>query len=144
MTISISQQRTQRDSRNDRFFKGAVTVAGIFVLISLFAAAVMMFKGGFQAFQTFGFSFLTTPNWDVPQSQFGALVPVFGTVYTSLIALLIAVPISFGIAIFLTELAPSWLRLPVSSAIELLAGIPSIIYGMWGLFILVPFLGEHV
>ena len=144
MTISISQQRTQRDSRNDRFFKGAVTVAGLFVLISLFAAAVMMFKGGFEAFQTFGLSFFTTPNWDVPQSQFGVLVPVFGTVYTSLIALLIAVPISFGIAIFLTELAPSWLRLPVSSAIELLAGIPSIIYGMWGLFILVPFLGEHV
>ncbi len=78
------------------------------------------------------------------QRQFGALVPIFGTVVTSLIALLIAVPISFGIAIFLTELAPNWLRMPVSSAIELLAGIPSIIYGMWGLFILVPFLGEHV
>ena len=144
MTISISQQRTRIDSRNDRLFKAGVTVAGIFVLISLFAAAAMMFKGGFEAFSTFGFKFLYTENWDAVQREFGALVPIYGTVVTSLIALLIAIPISFGIAIFLTELAPNWLRLPVASAIELLAGIPSIIYGMWGLFILVPFLGEHV
>ncbi len=144
MSLSISQQRTRNDSRNDRLFKAGVTVAGIFVLISLFAAAAMMFKGGFEAFSTFGFKFLYTENWDAVQREFGALVPIYGTVVTSLIALLIAVPVSFGIAIFLTELAPNWLRLPVASAIELLAGIPSIIYGMWGLFILVPFLGEHV
>ena len=104
----------------------------------------MMFKGGYEAFSTFGFKFLYTENWDAVQREFGALVPIYGTVVTSFIALLIAVPISFGIAIFLTELAPNWLRLPVSSAIELLAGIPSIIYGMWGLFILVPLLGQHV
>ena len=144
MTLSISQQRTRIDSRNDRLFKGAVTVAGLFVLVSLFAAAAMMFKGGWQAFDTFGLKFLTTADWDVAQGNFGALVPIYGTVATSLIALIIAVPVSFGIAIFLTELAPNWLRLPVTSAIELLAGIPSIIYGMWGLFVLVPFLGEHV
>ena len=144
MTISISQQRTRSDIRNDRLFKSGVAVAGIFVLISLFAAAAMMFKGGYEAFSTFGFKFLYTENWDAVQREFGALVPIYGTVVTSFIALLIAVPISFGIAIFLTELAPNWLRLPVSSAIELLAGIPSIIYGMWGLFILVPLLGQHV
>ena len=144
MSLSISQQRTRIDSRNDRLFKGAVTVAGLFVLVSLFVAAAMMFKGGWQAFDTFGLKFLTTADWDVAAGNFGALVPIYGTVVTSLIALVIAVPVSFGIAIFLTELAPSWLRLPVTSAIELLAGIPSIIYGMWGLFVLVPFLGEHV
>ena len=144
MTLSISQLRTHTDSRNDRVFKIGVAAAGIFVLVSLFAAAAMMFKGGFEAFSTFGFKFLYTENWDAVQREFGALVPIYGTVVTSLIALLIAVPLSFGIAIFLTELAPNWLRLPVSSAIELLAGIPSIIYGMWGLFVLVPFLGEHV
>lgn len=144
MTISLIDQRVLNDGRNDRLFRRSVTVAGIFVLISLFLAAALMFKGGWQAFHTFGFKFLITENWDPVQQQFGALVPIYGTIVTSFIALLIAVPISFGIALFLTELSPSWLRMPVSSAIELLAGIPSIIYGMWGLFVLVPYLGEHV
>jgi phosphate transport system permease protein len=144
MTISISDQRVLNDGRNDRLFRRGVTVAGIFVLVSLFLAAAMMFKGGWDAFSTFGWKFLITEEWDPVQRQFGALVPIWGTLVTSFIALLIAVPISFGIALFLTELSPNWLRMPVSSAIELLAGIPSIIYGMWGLFVLVPFLGEHV
>ena len=144
MTLTLSQKRTHLDGRNDKLFKWAVAAAGFFVLISLFAAAAMMFKGGFDAFSTFGFKFLTSTNWDPVQRDFGALVPIYGTVVTSFIAVLLAVPISFGIAIFLTELAPNWLRMPVASAIELLAGIPSIIYGMWGLFILVPLLGEHV
>ena len=144
MTLTLSQNRTHLDGRNDKLFKWAVAAAGFFVLISLFAAAAMMFKGGFDAFSTFGFKFLTSTNWDPVQRDFGALVPIYGTVVTSFIAVLLAVPISFGIAIFLTELAPNWLRMPVASAIELLAGIPSIIYGMWGLFILVPLLGEHV
>jgi phosphate transport system permease protein len=144
MTQTLSQQRTHKDSRHDSWFKWTVAIAGFFVLISLFAAAAMMFKGGYEAFSTFGFKFLYTENWDAVQKEFGALVPIYGTLVTSFIALLIAVPISFGIAIFLTELAPNWLRMPVASAIELLAGIPSIIYGMWGLFVLVPFLGVNV
>ncbi|HWR96271.1 MAG TPA: phosphate ABC transporter permease subunit PstC [Arenimonas sp.] len=144
MTPNLSQIRTHKDDRHDTLFKWSVAAAGFFVLISLFAAAAMMFKGGFDAFSTFGFKFLTSTNWDPVQRDFGALVPIYGTVVTSFIAVLLAVPISFGIAIFLTELAPNWLRMPVASAIELLAGIPSIIYGMWGLFILVPLLGEHV
>ncbi len=144
MTNTQSLSRTKTDTRNDRLFSLTVAVAGFFVLISLFAAAAMMFKGGWQAFSTFGMGFLFDANWDVAQGHYGAMVPIFGTIITSLIALLIAVPISFGIAIFLTELSPNWLRIPVSSAIELLAGIPSIIFGMWGLFILVPFLGEYV
>jgi phosphate transport system permease protein len=144
MTISLSDQRVLNDGRNDRLFRTGVTVAGIFVLVSLFLAAALMFKGGWQAFETFGFKFLITEQWDPVQQQFGALVPIYGTLVTSFIALLIAVPISFGIALFLTELSPNWLRTPISSAIELLAGIPSIIYGMWGLFVLVPYLGTNV
>jgi phosphate transport system permease protein len=144
MTPNQSQIRTHKDGKHDRLFKWAVAAAGFFVLTSLLAAAGLMFKGGFDAFSTFGFKFLYSANWDPVQRDFGALVPIYGTLVTSFIAVLLAVPISFGIAIFLTELAPNWLRMPVASAIELLAGIPSIIYGMWGLFILVPFLGEHV
>ncbi|HEX5756333.1 MAG TPA: phosphate ABC transporter permease subunit PstC [Arenimonas sp.] len=137
-------RRALVDARNDRWFRWAVAAAGLFVLMSLAAAAFSMFWGGREAFQTFGIGFLWSTEWDAVQRQFGALVPIYGTVVTSMLALLIAVPISFGIALFLTEVAPPWLRTPVAAAIELLAGIPSIIYGMWGLFVLVPFLGEHV
>src|SRR5690606_11432411 len=91
-----------------------------------------------------GIGFLWRDAWDPVQEDFGALVPIYGTVITSLLALLIAVPVCFGLAMFLTEIAPRWLRGPIGAAIELLAGIPSIIYGMWGLFVLVPFLSTHV
>ena len=103
-----------------------------------------MLWGGREALQKFGIKFLWTDAWDPVAQNFGALVPIYGTLVTAFIALLIAVPISFGIAMFLTEIAPKWLRTPVATAIELLAGIPSIIYGMWGLFVLVPVLAEHV
>jgi phosphate transport system permease protein len=131
------------DSLVDLLFRGLVSTAGIFVLLSLVGAAVSMLWGGRLAFETFGWSFLSTQEWDVGASKFGALVPIYGTLVTASIAMLIAVPVSFGIAVFLTEVAPPWLRGPVSAAIELLAGIPSIIYGMWGLFILAPYLSEH-
>ena len=133
----------QRDTLVDGLFRLAVSSAGIFVLLALLGAAVSMFWGGRLAFETFGWAFLTTQEWDVAASKFGALVPIFGTLVTAGIAMLIAVPVSLGIAIFLTEVAPPWLRGPVSSAIELLAGIPSIIYGMWGLFVLAPVMSEH-
>jgi phosphate transport system permease protein len=87
---------------------------------------------------------LWSDTWDPVGQQFGALVSIYGTVVSALIAMIIAVPVSFGIATFLTEVAPAWMRGPTAAAIELLAGIPSIIYGMWGLFILAPYLGEHV
>lgn len=103
-----------------------------------------MLWGGREALQKFGIKFLWTDAWDPVAQNFGALVPIYGTLVTAFIALLIAVPISFGIAMFLTEIAPKWLRTPVATAIELLAGIPSIIYGMWGLFVLVPVLAGHV
>jgi phosphate transport system permease protein len=135
---------SSRDARLDRLFRYLVAAAGMLVLVALFGAALSMLWGGRLALQTFGWRFFTTSNWDVGALQFGAVVPIFGTLVTSLIAMIIAVPVSFGIALFLTEVSPPWLRTPLASALELLAGIPSIIYGMWGLFVLGPFLGEHV
>jgi phosphate transport system permease protein len=133
-----------RDALVDRFFKGAFASAAWLVLIVLFAIAVSTLWGGREAFSKFGWNFLVSADWDAVQQKFGALVPIYGTLVTALIAMLIAVPVSFGIALFLTEVAPGWLRSPVASAIELLAGIPSIIYGMWGLFVFVPFMAAHV
>jgi phosphate transport system permease protein len=135
---------THRDASADRGFRWLVTAAGIFVLLALGAAALSMLWGGRATFQTFGLGFFTSRAWDPVGQDFGALVPIYGTLVTALIAMIIAVPVSFGIAMFLTEIAPKWLRTPVGAGIELLAGIPSIIYGMWGLFVLVPYLAEHV
>lgn len=137
-------QRTRLDTRNDRLFRWLLTAAGLFVLLSLIAVAYSMLWGGREALQEFGLGFLTSSEWDVNGRKFGAVVPIFGTIVTAAIAMIIAVPISFGIALFLTEVAPAWMRGSIGMAIELLAGIPSIIYGMWGLFVLAPKLSEHV
>jgi phosphate transport system permease protein len=111
------------------------------VLIILGAAAASMAWGGRIAFETFGWRFITSSEWDAVAGKFGALVPIYGTLMTSLIALVVAVPVSIGIALFLTDIAPRWLRGPIGIAIGLLAAIPSIIYGMWGLFVFAPFIG---
>ncbi|GAB6196049.1 phosphate ABC transporter permease subunit PstC [Lysobacter xanthus] len=132
------------DNVGDWLFRRVVGVAALFVMVALSAAAWSTFRGGQATFEKFGLGFFTSRTWDPVGQDFGALVPIYGTVVTALIAMLIAVPVSFGIAMFLTEIAPKWLRTPVGTAIELLAGIPSIIYGMWGLFVLVPYLSEHV
>ena len=134
----------RRDIRADRVFRATMTLAGLTVLALLLGAAFSMLWGGREAFATFGLDFFTAADWDVGARRFGALVPIYGTLVSATIALLIAVPVSFGIALFLTEVAPGWLRGPVGAAIELLAGIPSIIYGMWGLFVLAPMLGRYV
>ena len=144
LPLTHSRRRDVIDARADRGFRWLVTGAGIVVLVSLAAAALSMLWGGRAAFEKFGIAFLWRDVWDPVLQDFGALVPIYGTLVTAAIAMTIAVPVSFGIAMFLTEIAPKWMRGPVGSAIELLAGIPSIIYGMWGLFILVPFLAEHV
>jgi len=143
-SADAAARRADADRRADRFFRYLVTGAGLFVLAALTGAALSMLWGGRLAFSTFGFEFLTTTDWDAVGKKFGALVPIYGTLVTALIAMLIAVPVSFGIALFLTEVAPPWLRTPVASAIELLAGIPSIIYGMWGLFVFVPVMSTTV
>ncbi|MGH8077758.1 MAG: phosphate ABC transporter permease subunit PstC, partial [Lysobacter sp.] len=144
LSSTAASSRDVTDARADRGFRWLVTGAGLLVLVSLAAAALSMLWGGRAAFQKFGLEFLWRDAWDPVAQDFGALVPIYGTLVTALIAMLIAVPISFGIAMFLTEIAPKWLRGPIGSAIELLAGIPSIIYGMWGLFVLVPVMTEHV
>lgn len=133
-----------RAAAADRTFTLLTTGAAWLVLIILGAAALSMAWGGRLAFQKFGLGFVTGRNWDVAQGSFGALVPIYGTLVTSVIALLIAVPVSLGIALFLTDIAPRWTRGPIGIAIELLAAIPSIIYGMWGLFVFAPFMGSHV
>ena len=133
-----------RDARADRMFRIALTGAVVFVLIALAGAGLSMLWGGRHALQMQGLSFFFTADWNPVENKFGALAPIYGTLVTALIAMLIAVPISYGIAFFLTEVAPRWLRGPVGTAIELLAGIPSIIYGMWGLFVLVPVMTEYV
>jgi len=115
-----------------------------FVLATLGSAAMAMLYGGFPAFRKFGLAFIYRMVWNPVEQDFGAWVPIYGTLVTAALAMLIAVPISLGIAIFLNEVAPRWLRGPIATAIELLAGIPSIIYGMWGLFAFVPFMSDNV
>jgi len=128
----------------DRLFELVSAGAAWFVLLLLAATALSMAWGGRLAFQTFGWHFITGREWDVVGAKFGAFVPIYGTLVTSAIALIIAVPVSIGIALFLTDIAPRWTRAPIAIAIELLAAIPSIIYGMWGLFVFAPFMAAHV
>jgi len=140
----VQERRSRRDALDERLFRWLLMGCALLVLACLLGAAGATLWGGRQAFATFGWHFLVSTAWDPGNDVYGALVPVYGTIATSLIALLIAVPVSFGIALYLSEVAPPWLRTPVSSAIELLAGIPSIIYGMWGLFIFAPFFADHI
>jgi phosphate transport system permease protein len=128
----------------DAFFRYFTRAAAITVLAILFGVFVSLALGAWPAFRAFGLDFLTAQSWNPVTEKFGALAPVYGTIITSLIAMLIAVPVGIGIAIFLTELCPRLLRQPIGIAIELLAGIPSIIYGIWGLFVFAPFLQQHV
>jgi phosphate transport system permease protein len=143
--VQFAERSTlKRFIATDSFFKYLTRAAAITVLAILFGVFVSLTLGAWPAFRTFGFDFLTVQTWNPVTEKFGALAPVYGTILTSLIAMLIAVPVGIGIAIFLTELCPQLLRQPIGIAIELLAGIPSIIYGIWGLFVFAPFLQQHV
>jgi len=125
-------------------FRVATKAAAIVVLLLLTGLLVSLGIGAWPAIQAFGFGFLVSAEWNPVTERFGALIPIYGTLITSAIALIIAVPVSFGIALFLTELAPRWVRQPLGTAIELLAAVPSIIYGMWGLFVFAPVFADHV
>jgi len=138
---------------NDSATQGRLGDAVFFNLTRAFAAITLILLVGivvsltwsaWPSISTFGFGFLTSSEWNPPAERFGAVVPMFGTLATSIIALVIALPISFGIALFLTELSPTWLRRPLGIAIELLAGIPSIVYGIWGLLVFAPIFGEYI
>jgi phosphate transport system permease protein len=124
----------------DLAFRHVTRIAAIGVLVLLSGVIVSLVEGSLPALRAFGFGFLTSDRWNPVTEKFGALAPIYGTLVSSLIAMLIAVPVGLLIAFFLTELCPQWLRRPIGIAIELLAGIPSIIYGIWGLFVFAPFL----
>jgi phosphate transport system permease protein len=126
----------------DTAFRILTRTAAITVLLLLSGVIVALISGSLPAFRAYGLDFLTTEVWNPVTEKFGALAPVYGTLVTSLIAMLIAVPVGLMVAFFLTELCPMWLRRPIGIAIELLAGIPSIIYGIWGLFVFAPFLQQ--
>ena len=141
----MSQAIVKRPTNmGDAIFAGIARLSGIFVLVLLGGIIVVLFIGGLPAFKQFGFGFSISDDWDLVKDSFGALVPVFGTLVTAVLALIMAVPLAFGIAFYLTELAPLWFRRPVGTAIELLAAVPSIIYGMWGFFVIVPIMATHV
>jgi phosphate transport system permease protein len=128
----------------DKAFQYLTHAMALGVLGLLGCIIIALFIGSLPALRTFGFDFLLTQRWNPVTDKFGALAPIYGTIVTSAIAMAIAVPIGLLVAMFLTELCPLWLRRPVAIAVELLAGIPSIIYGIWGLFVFAPFLQAHV
>jgi phosphate transport system permease protein len=128
----------------DRIFGLVAKAAAVFTLGLLLAILVSLTISAWPAIAKYGLGFLTSTAWDPVQEEFGGLVMIYGTVATSIIALVIAVPVSFGIALFLTELSPAWLKRPLGTAIELLAAVPSIVYGMWGLLVFGPVLAEYV
>ena len=128
----------------DRLFGWAAKGAALLTLSLLVAILGSLFVGAWPAIAKYGLGFLTSTTWDPVTEEFGGLVMIYGTLATSIIALLIAVPVSFGIALFLTELSPAWLKRPLGTAIELLAAVPSIVYGMWGLLVFGPILATFV
>ena len=137
-------RRAKPGAWGDAAFALAARVSALFVLVLLGAIIITLFIGGLPAFRAFGLNFLVDANWDPVQNEFGGAVAIYGTLITSVLALLIAVPVAFGIAFFLTELAPPALRRPIGTAVELLAAVPSIIYGMWGFFVVVPVMARTV
>jgi phosphate transport system permease protein len=141
---AINPRHAAAQRVRERLFRSATLAAALVVLALLGGVAISLLVGAWPAFAHFKFGFLTTEVWNPVTDKYGALAPVYGTLVTSVLALLLAIPVSFGIGIFLTELAPVWLKRPVGVAIELLAAVPSIIYGIWGLFVLAPVLQRHV
>jgi len=145
---TIASQKMVRTMRNQRwqdFIFHKVTLGfALSVLLVLVGIIISLVIGAWPAFSEFGPGFITDVEWDPVNDKYGAMIAIVGTLSTSLIALLFAFPISFGIALFLTEICPAWLRRPLGTSVELLAGVPSIIYGMWGLFVFAPYFADHV
>ena len=142
MTAS-AETRVPRSNFPDTLFFNLTRGFAILTLVTLAGIIVSLVIGSWDSLRAFGFSFLWTQDWNPPMDKFGAVIPMYGTIVSSLIALIIAVPVSFGIALFLTELSPLWLRRPLGIAIELLAAIPSIVYGMWGLLVFAPIFANY-
>lgn len=145
MVSSMSGVGSLRKQRIQDFVFHKITLTfALFSFLVLVGIIVSLMYGAWPAFKEFGLGFITTVDWDPVNDRYGAMIAIVGTLLTSAIALIIAFPVSFGIALFLTELCPSKLKQPLGTAIELLAGIPSIIYGMWGLFVFAPIFADYV
>jgi phosphate transport system permease protein len=145
--IAVDRRRTPAARRvpiGDALFRGITLLFAVIVLLILSGVIVALVAGAWPALRHFGLGFLVTESWNPVTEKFGALAPIYGTLVTSAIAMLIAIPVAFGIALFITELCPIWLKRPLATMIELLAAIPSIIYGIWGLFVLAPFVQEYI
>jgi phosphate transport system permease protein len=143
-TELAARAKAKRSLTQDRVFYWLTLASAVFVVVMLIGVLASLVAGAWPALSKFGIGFIWTERWSPVKQIFGALTPIYGTVVTSIIAMLIGIPVSFGIAIFLTEICPQPLRRPIGVAIELLAGIPSIIYGLWGFFFLAPFLQTTV
>jgi phosphate transport system permease protein len=144
-TLSAEMKsRIKRGILIDFFFYHGTRIFAWAVLVVIIAIIISLFIGAFPALKKFGLGFLASVAWNPVTENFGALAPIYGTLVTSAIAMIIGIPVSFGIALFITELSPVWLKRPIGIAIELLAAIPSIIYGMWGLLVFAPFFGDHI
>ena len=149
MPADIAIERAATTTRGhgafgDIVFRTLTQLFALLVLIVLGGVIVSLISGAWPALERFGFGFLVGEAWNPVTEIFGALAPVYGTLVTSAIAMLVGIPVAFGVALFITELCPNWLKRPLSTMIELLAAIPSIIYGIWGLFVLAPFVQEHI
>ncbi len=140
----IDPRHAARQLIFERVFRSATLAAAVLVLLILGGVAVSLMRGAWPALSHFGFQFVTREIWNPVSDEYGALAPIYGTLVTSAIAMVIAVPTGFGIALFLTELCPAWLKRPIGIAVELLAAVPSIIFGIWGLFVLAPVLQRHI
>ncbi|KAF0102043.1 MAG: phosphate transport system permease protein [bacterium] len=142
--VDLHAEQVRKFKLQDFLFHQVTLAFAFLVLAALVGILISLAMEALPVFRESGPAFLWTNVWNVPEDQYGALSAIYGTVVTSIIALVIAVPVSFGIALFLTETCPVWLRRPLGTAIELLAGVPSIIYGIWGLFVFAPLFAAHV
>ncbi len=140
----ISADRGRAGALGDGLFRGLTFFFALVVLLILGGVIVSLVIGSWPALRTFGWSFLGTEAWNPVTGQFGALAAIYGTLVTSAIAMVIGVPVAFGVAMFITEICPIWLKRPLATMIELLAAIPSIIYGIWGLFVFAPFVQQYI
>ena len=136
--------RIEGSSRGDRVYRWATTGFALLIPILLTFIAWEVFAAGWPALKRFGFSFFFTSDWDAVNEHFGAAPAIFGTIVSSIIALVLATPLAVGVAIFLSEFAPTWVRQPVAFLVDLLAAIPSVVYGLWGILVMVPMLRDHV
>jgi phosphate transport system permease protein len=141
---SVAAAKSRRGAIGDFVFRNVTFLFALLVLLILGGVIVALIEGALPALRTFGFSFLFADVWNPVTEKFGALAPIYGTLVTSAIAMLVGIPVAFGVAVFITEICPLWLKRPLATMIELLAAIPSIIYGIWGLFVFAPFVQEYI